>query len=100
MDVETSFDLERDKCLKILLMFFSASRAKGKKNKKIKEWEIKQTTGPLHVWTWKKKLTLEKISKAPTLGPFYFNLVSPQKLRYLSIRFPVFPSLLICVQKF
>ena len=39
-----SFDLERDKCLKILLMFFSASRAKGKKNKKYKEWEIKQTT--------------------------------------------------------
>ena len=34
MDVETSFDLERDKCLKILLMFFPASRAKGKKNKK------------------------------------------------------------------
>ena len=36
MSVETSFDLERDKCLKILLMFFSASIAKGKKNSKIK----------------------------------------------------------------
>ena len=36
MDVETSFDLEKDKCLKILLMFFSASRAKGKKIKGVR----------------------------------------------------------------
>ena len=99
MDVEMSFDLERDKCLKILLIFFLASRAKGKK--KNKKSEKLNRLPDLYTYEYfKKKLTLEKISKAPTLGPFYFNLGSPLKLKYLSIRFPVFPSLLICVQKF
>ena len=53
MDVETSFDLEKDKCLKILLMFFQPQELR---EKKLKEWEIKQTTRTLHVWTFLKKI--------------------------------------------
>ena len=52
MDVETSFDLKKDKCLKILLMFFQPQELR---EKKLKEWEIKQTTRTLHVWTFLKK---------------------------------------------
>ena len=41
-----SFDLEKDKCLKILLMFFQLQELR---EKKLKELEIKQTTRTLHV---------------------------------------------------
>ena len=37
MDVETSFDLEKDKCLKILLMFFQPQelRKKNERSEKL-----------------------------------------------------------------
>ena len=54
MDVEISFDLERDKCLKILLMFFSASRAKGKKIKNKKSEKLNRLPD-LHTYEHLKK---------------------------------------------
>ena len=56
-----SFDLERDKCLKITLMFFLASRAKGKKIKNKKSEKFNRLPDLYTYEHLKKKLTLEKI---------------------------------------